>query len=105
GAAGGEGMSTDTRNVLLALCDISGYTRFMLAHGEALRHAYVVVTQLMEAMVRQARPPLEIAKLEGDAVFLYALQPDAPEARGRLAAQVVEQLDGLFTAFNARRTE
>ena len=67
-------MSTDTRSVLLALCDISGYTRFMLAHGEALRHAYVVVTQLMEAMVRQVHSPLQVTKLEGDAVFLYALQ-------------------------------
>src|SRR5947208_11354485 len=98
-------MSTGTRSVLLALGDISGYTRFMLAHGEALHHAYVVVTQLMEAMVRQARSPLQVTKLEGDAVFLYALQPDGMAARGRVAAEVVDQLDGLFTAFNARRTE
>ena len=98
-------MSTDTQDLLLALCDISGYTRFMLAHGEALRHAFVVVTQLMEAMVREVRPPLEVAKLEGDAVFLYALQRDAPAARARLAAEMIQQLDNLFAAFNARRTE
>src|SRR5205807_10076273 len=36
---------------------------------------------------------------------LYALQPDEPAARGRVAEEVVQQLDALFTAFNARRTE
>src|SRR5262249_35699875 len=95
----------DERELLLVLCDISGYTAFMLEHGEALRHAFVVVSQLLEAVVRQARPPLSVTKLEGDAVFLYALQPAAPEARARVASELLAALDAFFHAFNRKRAE
>ena len=72
-------MANDEKAVLLALCDISGYTRFMVAHREALAHGQVIITELMQALLREANLPLVVAKLEGDAVFLYAVLSGAPK--------------------------
>lgn len=58
------------RTVLL-IADIGGYTRFMKQHSLALAHAQDAVAKLLEAVIDGARP-LKVAKLEGDAAFLYA---------------------------------
>lgn len=58
--------------VLLILADISGYTDYMLASQKALVHGQHHINTLMKAIIRQVRIPLKVAKLEGDAVFLYA---------------------------------
>jgi hypothetical protein len=63
---------------LFVLCDISGYTRFMTEHREALFHAYVVISELMRAVLGQSKAPLRVMKLEGDAVFLYAVHGARP---------------------------
>jgi class 3 adenylate cyclase len=90
---------------LFVLCDISGYTRFMTQHREALYHAYVIVSELMQAILRQSKTPLRVMKLEGDAVFLYAPQEGVPEERQRTVRAAVQRVDGAFTAFAAKRQE
>src|SRR5262245_5659937 len=90
---------------LFALCDISGYTRFMTEHREALFHSYAIISELIRAVVRQAKPPLRVMKLEGDAVFLYALQAGGPEARQRTARAALHHLHAAFAAFAEKRLE
>ena len=58
--------------VYLVLADISGYTRFVKIHRASILHAEEIVTELMEAVIDAAGPPLILNKLEGDAAFLYA---------------------------------
>ncbi len=57
--------------VLLVIADISGYTRYMTANAKTLAHSQTVITELMQAIVHQIELPLAVAKLEGDAIFLY----------------------------------
>lgn len=57
--------------VLLIIADISGYTRYMTANAKTLAHSQAIITELVQAVVRQIELPLEVAKLEGDAVFLF----------------------------------
>lgn len=90
---------------LFVLCDISGYTRFMTEHREALYHSYVIISELMRAMLRKSKTPLRVLKLEGDAVFLYAPHDGAPEERRRTASAARERLGGIFDAFAAKRQE
>ncbi|HUP46637.1 MAG TPA: hypothetical protein VM779_14110 [Thermoanaerobaculia bacterium] len=61
-------MSAD-REFLFLIADISGYTRFMVSN-ETESHA--VNGALLDAILQQVEIPLTVAKLEGDAVFLYA---------------------------------
>ncbi len=91
----------EDQDVLLVIADISGYTRFMLKNAEIISHAQAVITELMNAVIEEARLPLKIAKLEGDAVFLYA----ANNGKGRWAKDLKttrEHLEAIFRSFNKR---
>ncbi len=57
--------------MLLIIADISGYTRYMTANAKTLGHSQTIITELVKAIIRQIELPLEVAKLEGDAVFLF----------------------------------
>jgi len=67
----------------LLLADISGYTSFLRSVAEAHRDdafaegtipdAYAMMSDLLDGIVGKVVPPFELAKLEGDAVFAYAV--------------------------------
>ena len=57
--------------VVLIIADISGYTRYMTANAKTLAHSQTIITELIKTIVKQVDLPLEVAKLEGDAVFLF----------------------------------
>ena len=89
----------EIKSSVLVIADISGYTRFLLLHTTSLLHAETIITDLLEAVIAQAEHPLTISKLEGDAVFLYAI------AEGDLrvvAKDALNQVTKFFDAFRAR---
>lgn len=99
-------MDGTTQQFLLVICDISGYTRFMTERHEARLHSYAVVTELMNAVLSRAGAPLEVAKLEGDAVFMYAVHETGPSNHPeQIARAVMGRLDAIFLAFNEKRRE
>lgn len=65
--------------MLLLIADIGGYTRFMNLHRLSLAHAQEVVARLLSAVIAAAEGAFDVAKLEGDAVFLYARVPASRE--------------------------
>jgi len=71
--------------VLLIIADISGYTRYMAANAKTLAHSQTIITELIQAIVAEIELPLEVAKLEGDAIFLFCRKQNSalpwPEAR------------------------
>jgi Protein of unknown function (DUF2652) len=79
--------------VILIIADISGYTRYMTANVKTLAHSQVVITELVKAIVTQIELPLEVAKLEGDAIFLYGRKQDGlqpwPEAKKIIGAKLL----------------
>ena len=80
---------------MLALADISGYTRFLVAHGKAQAHSEVIIAALLEAIMAEVEPRLEVVEVEGDAVFM-----SAPLERGPAAVQALgTTLERLLQAF------
>ena len=61
----------------LVLADISGYTAYLA--GVELDHAYDILSDLLETVVKKLRPTLTLVKLEGEAVFAYV-----PESNGAI---------------------
>ena len=92
-------MDPRTERVVLILADISGYTRFMLANQTALVHAQMVITNLLEAIIREVEIPLEVKEIEGDAVFLYAIKPDDEAAWEETRRLIGRKLVSFFEAF------
>ena len=79
-------MSATAESGTLVLADLTGYTAY-LSRSE-IEHAPTIAGDLLETIVGRLEPPFRLAKLEGDAAFLYAedgradgsLQLDAVEA-------------------------
>lgn len=62
--------ASQTERACLCIADISGYTDYLT--GVELDHAQDVLIDLLTTVVEPLRPTFRVAKLEGDAVFLYA---------------------------------
>jgi class 3 adenylate cyclase len=91
-------MRHDLQEGALVLADISGFTEFVTA--TEIDHGPPLIAELLETVIGQISPPLEIQEVEGDAVF--ALGPD-----GALGSRhgLIEALESAFAAFRRRREE
>ena len=79
--------------VLIIIADISGYTRYMTANAKTLAHSQTIITELIKTIILQSQLPLEIAKLEGDAVFLFCRKQKGvipwPEAKRAIGGRLL----------------
>jgi hypothetical protein len=102
--------SRGTRGLLL-LADISGYTGFLQAVGDAhgeqmaampeLPAAYPLMTSLLNGIVERLTPPFVLSKFEGDAVFAYATDDQFTLRDGA----VLECMHGCYAAYRAQLEE
>ena len=93
----------EMRKVILMIADISGYTRFMVSNAKTLAHSQTIITELIDTIIKEVEVPLEIAKLEGDAVFLYGIKTEG-EAWREKKARIGEKLIAFFRAFSEKLT-
>jgi hypothetical protein len=95
----------------LLIADISGYTSFFqdveIAHRDdafangATPEAYGLMSTLLGGIVKRIVPPFELAKLEGDAVFVFGTAGDAiPRADA-----LVDLIRATYAEFAAGRDE
>lgn len=96
--------SIDEKEVLLILADISGYTRYMVANRHSRVHGQIIISELMQEILSQVEPPLEVAKLEGDAVFLYAARNGGTAWEAQTQA-LTQKIPALIQAFQRKISE
>src|SRR5262245_35296372 len=92
------GMRHRTERGMLVLADISGFTAFVTT--TELEHGPPIIAALLEEVIGELSPPLEIQQVEGDAVF--ALGPDGVVTPPALLWKI---LQGAVGAFRARQRE
>ncbi len=80
----------------LVLADVSGYTGFLA--GIELEHASGILSELIQGMLDGLTPPLELAGLEGDAVFVHG--PERVVTRGET---LLELFEATYSGFRRRR--
>ena len=98
-------VTADAQPVLLMLVDISGYTKFMVSHDKELRHSQTIIGELLESLMHQVDVPLRISRIEGDALFLYAVRSGDEEVWRRRSGNLVDRLLSLFQVFKERLLE
>jgi uncharacterized protein YndB with AHSA1/START domain len=76
----------------LVLADISGYTRFL--SDSELEHANGIIGELLGAIIEAIDAPLEVSRIEGDAVFMYGVVPE-----GMSGLTVLETVEHTYVAF------
>jgi hypothetical protein len=96
--------NSQEQEVILIITDISGYTRFMLSNRQSLLHGQIIITELTKAIIAQVDIPLEISKLEGDAIFLYALKMNAASWQDT-SRQIGQKLLAFLSAFSDKLLE
>jgi len=87
-------MTTSPETGFLVIADLTGYTAY-LSRGE-LEHAPTIAGDLIETVIGRLEPPLRLAKIEGDAAFLYM---EDGRADGSLLLDAVE---AAYVAFRRR---
>ena len=93
------------KKVLLMIADISGYTEFIVSTNLEIEHSQKIITQLINTIIEQIKIPLEISKLEGDAVFLYAVKKSENYTWEDVRKLVGEKLILFFDVFHNKLTE
>ena len=78
----------------LVIADISGYTDYLA--GVELDHAQDILADLIDRVVKALRPPFKLAKLEGDAAFVYALTDTVD------SSLMQDTIEGAYFAFRRR---
>src|SRR5664279_22517 len=91
--------------VLLIIADISGYTRYMTANAKTLAHSQTIITELIKAIIRQIELPLEVAKLEGDAVFLFCRKQAGAKPWSEVKKIIGDKLITFFRMFSEKISE
>lgn len=93
----------ELKKTILVLADISGYTRFLQLHTMSLLHAEKIITELIEAVIDTTAEPMQLNKLQGDAMFFYVQTDGGDESA--IARDVFAQTKAFFSAFSKRSKE
>lgn len=89
-------MPGSVREGCLVLADIGGYTSYLA--GVELEHSHDILADLLGNVAASLCPPLQLAKLEGDAVFC-ASAPEQPPS----GESLLELLQRTYLSFARRR--
>lgn len=95
--------SDQEKPVVLMIADISGYTRFLTSHQNMVQaHAQVIINDLIQTIIKEVSIPIKLAKLEGDAVFLYAIREGPQQEWQKIKRDIGSKLLKFFEAFYDR---
>lgn len=75
---------------LLFIPDISGFTQFV--QNTEAEHSQHVIAELLEVLIKANTQELQLAEVEGDALFFYKLSIPSQE-------KLLAQIETMFTAF------
>jgi len=92
-------MKSKEKYVILLIADISGYTRFMISNRTTLIHGQIIITELIKTIIEQVEIPLEVSKLEGDAIFLYSIKEDDKKIWNETKNIIKNKLFHFFNVF------
>ena len=90
-------LSASAEPACLLIADISGYTSYLA--GVELDHAQDILADLMNTVVTTLRPAFKLAKLEGDAAFVFA------PAEKVDASMLLDTVERCYFGFRRRRRD
>ena len=98
-------MTDVERQAVFVIADISGYTKFIFANEKELAHSQMIVQELITRLLDEVVPPLQLAGIEGDAIFLYAFKNDATQSWETASRTIVSNIKTLFEVFANKISE
>ena len=92
-----------SQEMYLFVADISGYTSFLIQNKKEYMHGMLVITELLRSLAKEVSLPLAIAKLEGDAIFMFV--PADHITSGFSQADLRVKILGFYNCFSKRLYE
>lgn len=74
----------------------------MVSNKMDMIHSQIIISELMKAILTEIDLPMEVSKLEGDAVFLYAVRETDPVIWVQHREQISGKLFKFFQVFSDR---
>ncbi len=81
-----------TQNAILFIPDISGFTEFV--HHTDITHSRHIIAELLELLIDANTMNLELAEIEGDALFMYKLENHVD------VLTIEKQIEAMYLAFH-----
>lgn len=81
-----------SKNAILFIPDISGFTEFV--HHTDISHSRHIISELLEILIDSNIMGLELAEIEGDALFLYKLEDQVD------IITIKRQIEVMYLAFH-----
>ena len=97
--------NTPEEEMFFFIADISGYTAYMLKNEMEYTHGTLIVSELIKCLVKEVQTPMEISKLEGDAVFLFLRNAAIPEEIRNDPTLLGQKILQFFTVFSHKLKE
>ena len=93
------------RQAMFCIADVSGYTKFIFSNEKEIAHSQMVIRELITTLLDEVGHPLQLIRIEGDAIFLYAFKDDPEQAWESASKKVLVNLKGFFQVFANKLAE
>jgi len=102
---GWPGIDDSEREAIFFIADISGHTTFIFANEKEVSHSLMVIREIITSLMNRVVTPLQLVRIEGDAIFLYVLK-DAPEHPcGKVSKTLASDMAAFFQVFSHELSE
>ncbi len=98
-------MNDNELNILFFICDISGYTAFMIKNQTDYVHGTLIIKRLLDALIKEINLPMKISKIEGDAIFFYFDREKMPQEYKDAPALLGGKMLCFFNVFYSKLQE
>ena len=98
-------MNDVERHAVFFIADISGYTKFIFSNEKEISHSQMVIRELITSMLEEVSFPLQLIRIEGDAIFLYATKDDDGQSWEQVSEHLVSKVMAFFRVFNYKLAE
>ena len=102
---GSPGIDDTEREAVFFIADISGYTKFIFANEKEISHSQMVIRELITTLMDRVAVPLNLVRIEGDAIFLYVLKDDPEHPWEKVSKTLASDVMAFFQAFSDKLAE
>ena len=98
-------MNEVEKHTIFVIADISAYTKFIFSNEKEIAHSQVIIRELITTLLAEVSLPLRLVRIEGDAIFLYAIKDDPEYSWDTASKDLVASLMAFFGSFSNKLAE
>ena len=98
-------MNDVERHAVFCIADMSGYTKFIFSNEKEISHSQMVIRELITTLLEEVNLPFRLVRIEGDAIFLYAVKDDPEMPWETVSRDLVTNMIAFFKAFSDKISE